>query len=713
MKADAREAMSPSELMRGLNREQRLAVETVDGPVLVVAGAGSGKTSVLTRRIAHLILHQGVPLHHLLAITFTNKAAKEMQQRVQQLVGKAASDLWMGTFHSVCVKILRRDGDRLGYDLNFTILDAEDQRTAISQAMLDLHYDPKKFDPAAVHFAISRWKNELRSESSLPVANASKNLAEVVARDVFPIYQRRLFAASSMDFDDLIGLTVRLLHEHEQVRDKYQDKFRYVHIDEYQDTNRAQYELVKLLSGKFQNLCAVGDSDQAIYAWRGADIENMMRFEQDYPEAKVILLENNYRSTQVILDAANALIQNNLRRKDKRLRAVRDGGEPITIASFSDGEAEATYVADSILMHVKDGGQPGDCAVLYRANAQSRVLEEALMKAGIPYTIVGGLTFYDRREIKDVFAYLRVLVNPKDEISLLRIVNTPKRGLGDGAMGKVIDFAHEQNITVLDALGRGRELGLTEKAAEAALEFQQRMLELTLWMEGMTVTEFLAEVLHSTGYREMYAQSRKSEDVQRLENIDELLNVTQSFDRRRGGTVSEFLAEVSLLSDVDKDKGKEQNSVRLMTVHASKGLEFHTVFLVGMEETLFPHVRSMDDDRGIEEERNLCYVAITRAKDKLHLTHCSERSVFGQISLREPSRFLQELPESLVQRVALTNDALYSFVPGDRVAHPQYGQGVVLEVHAGEEGKEVELTVMCHPSVGLKTYPKRYARPAN
>lgn len=700
------------ELLGGLNDEQRTAVQTTEGPVLVVAGAGSGKTSVLTRRIAYLLAQHLANPHQILAITFTNKAAREMQTRVQKLVGDAARDLWMGTFHSICVKILRRHADRLGYDLNFTILDSDDQRALIAQSLLDAHYDPKKFDPAAVHFVISRWKNELVTEAQLSKSRSAKNLTEAVASQIYPVYQDRLFAASSMDFDDLIGLTVKLFRNHSDVLQYYQEKFRYLHIDEYQDTNRAQYLLVRMLADQYRNLCAVGDSDQAIYAWRGADIENMLRFEKDFPEAKVILLERNYRSTETILHAANALIAQNKRRKEKNLRAVREGGWPIRVAELTDSEAEARYVADTIQAHLQSGGRPGDCAVLYRANAQSRAIEEALMSQAIPYTIVGGLTFYDRREIKDVFAYLRVLVNPKDEISLLRIANVPRRGLGDGTLGKLLDYAHAENKTLYEALASGREAGLTEKAALAAEQFYQTLEELRLWMEGMSVTEFLAEVLHGTGYRKMYAESNKTEDQQRLENIDELLTVSQSFDRRRGGSVAEFLAEVSLLSDVDKDKGKERDSVRLMTLHASKGLEFPVVFLVGMEETLFPHARSLDDEQGIEEERNLCYVGLTRAKDKLYLTYCSERTLFGQTSMREPSRFLAELPAQLVERERLTNDVIYSYSAGDKVIHPQFGEGIVLEIGKDVKTGEEQLTVMCHPRIGMKTFPKRYAKPA-
>jgi DNA helicase-2/ATP-dependent DNA helicase PcrA len=709
----SQKSVSPDSLLKGLNPEQKIAVKTTEGAVLVVAGAGSGKTSVLTRRIAYLIQVQGVPVHHILAITFTNKAAKEMKERIRHLIGEEADDLWMGTFHSMCVKVLRRDADRLGYTPTFTILDSDDQKSAVQQAMLDLNYDLKKFDAYGVQSVISRWKNELKGPKDIGKIKNSRNLNEAVAVDVYEIYQSRLFGANAMDFDDLIVNTVKLLELHEDIRTKYQDKFQYTHVDEYQDTNHAQYRLVRLLADKSKNLCVVGDSDQAIYAWRGADISNILNFERDYPNCSVVTLETNYRSTEIILEAANAVIQNNTQRKDKNLRAVRGRGEPLVVCALTDGEDEAKYVAEQVQTHVTNGGAYGDCAVLYRANAQSRAIEEAFMGQAVPYTIVGGLTFYDRREIKDVFSYLRVLVNPRDEIALLRIINTPKRGLGEQTVGKLLDYAHQEGMSLLEALAHAREAGLGEKVSESAKQFHDTLQELVLWLEGMPVSEFLAEVLHATGYRAMYAESGKKEDLQRMENIDELFSVTKSFDRRRQGTLLEFLAEVSLLSDVDKEKGKPENAVRLMTLHSSKGLEFPVVFLIGMEEGIFPHTRTLDDERGIEEERNLCYVGITRAQNSLHLAYCTERMLYGQSTMRDPSRFLSELPSSHVRRLTLTNDELYTWKPGDRVRHTQFGEGIVLEVkEVGEEGKkETHLGVMFHPSVGMKSFPKRYARP--
>ncbi|GMA49612.1 DNA helicase PcrA [Alicyclobacillus contaminans] len=707
------EELAREQLLDGLNREQRQAVETTEGPVLVLAGAGSGKTSVLTRRIAYLMQVRQVPVHQILAITFTNKAAREMRERVKKLVGDAAEDLWMGTFHSICVRILRREAERLGYTSTFTILDSDDQKSLIQQCLLDLHYDLKKFDAYPIQAHISKWKNELKGPKQVGMTKTSSNLTEAVARDVYELYQSRLMGANAMDFDDLIGNTVKLLEQHADVREAYQEKFHYLHVDEYQDTNHAQYRFAQLLAGKYRNLCVVGDSDQAIYAWRGADIRNILHFERDYPDASVITLETNYRSTEIILEAANAVIRNNTMRKEKNLRSVRGRGNPIVVCALTDGEDEARYVVEQIQQHVEAGGSYGDCAVLYRANAQSRAIEEALMGQAIPYTIVGGLTFYDRREIKDVFAYLRVLANPQDEISLLRIINTPKRGLGEQAVGKLLDYAHAESITLLEALRFGTEAGLAEKPAAAAQQLHDMLQELMLWMEGMPVTEFLAEVLHATGYRAMYAESPKKEDQQRAENIDELFSVTKSFDRRRQGTLLEFLAEVSLLSEVDKEKGKPEDAVKLMTLHASKGLEFPVVFMVGMEEGIFPHSRTLDDERAVEEERNLCYVGITRAEDVLYLTYCTERTLFGQATYKEPSRFLSELPDTHVERVTMTNDMLYDWKPGDKIRHLKYGEGIVLTVYEKGLGDnpEPQLEVMFHPSVGMKVIPKKYAKP--
>jgi DNA helicase II / ATP-dependent DNA helicase PcrA len=695
-----------AEIVKGLNPEQRQAVETTEGPLLILAGAGSGKTSVLTRRIAYLLGERGVAPFNILAITFTNKAAKEMNERIRKLVGDHAEDLWMSTFHSMCVRILRREAERIGYTNNFTILDPDDQVSAVKQAMLDLNLDIKKFDPNQIQWRISAAKNELLTPDEF-AKGAGKTLNDIAASQVYRVYQRKLQDFNAMDFDDLIMKTVELFETQQEVLDKYQEKFRYIHVDEYQDTNRAQYNLVRLLAQKYRNLCVVGDGDQAIYAWRGADISNILNFEKDYPEATTIKLEQNYRSTSTILDAANAVIRHNTMRKDKQLWSGKGQGEKISLYTAFDQEDEAHYIVEQVKNHVANGGSYSDCTVLYRANAMSRIIEEAFLQVPIPYKMLGGYTFYDRREIKDIMAYLKSLTNPQDEISLLRIINTPKRSIGSGTISKLLNFAHGRDLTLLDAMGYPEENGLPAKTAATCKEFYDTMKYLHVCQEGLSVSEYLDEVLAKTRYRDVY-NTAKEEDQSRLENIEEMFSITKSFDRRRRGTVADFLAEVSLLSDNDKEKGDEQDAVLMMTMHASKGLEFPTVFIIGCEETIFPHMRSMDDIRGIEEERNLAYVGITRAKEKLHLLHCAERTLFGNTTRNDPSRFLDEIPEEFLDRIAAVNEEADTIRTGDTVRHPQWGQGYVID-RKGEEDT-LELTIMFHPSIGEKKVLPRFTR---
>lgn len=685
----------------GLNPEQKQAVETTEGPLLILAGAGSGKTSVMTRRIAYLMTQNKVQPWNILAITFTNKAAKEMNERVEKLVGEAAADIWMSTFHSMCVKILRREAERLGYENNFSILDADEQISAIKQCMLDLNYDMKKFEPFSVLWKISAAKNELLGPDEYR-QRAGKSLLDSVAANVYREYQFKLKNINSMDFDDLIMKTVHLFEEHKDVLDAYQDKFRYIHVDEYQDTNRAQYRLVNLLAQKYRNLCVVGDSDQAIYRWRGADISNIMNFERDYPEANVIMLEQNYRSTSTVLDAANAVIQNNKQRKDKKLWSAKGQGDKISIYAALDQADEAAYVVAKVQEHVGNGGEFRDCTVLYRANAQSRAIEEVFLQAAIPYKILGGMTFYDRREIKDVMAYLKAIANPQDEISLLRIVNTPKRNIGEGTIKRLLDYAHDHDLTLLQAMEKADDADIGAKAAESVKKFHSLMSGLYWMQEGMTVTEFLQEMLKRTGYREMYETSPKEEERSRVENIDELLTVTRVFDKRRrnAGTLTDFLAETSLLSDTDKESGKKDNAVHMMSMHASKGLEFPVVFIIGAEETIFPHSRSMDTPDGIEEERNLCYVAITRAQEKLHICYCTERTLFGQLQMNDPSRFLDEIPEELVEKSGSDFQVVPRWEIGMRVRHPQWGVGVIMDKTGKDD--ELELEITFHSKHGTK-----------
>lgn len=678
-------------IIQGLNPQQQEAVETTAGPLLILAGAGSGKTSVMTRRIAYLLAQQSVQPWNILAITFTNKAAKEMNERVEKLVGEAADDIWMSTFHSMCVKILRREAERLGYENNFSILDPDDQMSAIKQCMLDLNYDMKQFDPFSVHWKISAAKNELIGPDEFKL-RAGKSLLDSVAANVYREYQHKLNSINAFDFDDLIFKTVQLFEDQPDVLETYQEKFQYIHVDEYQDTNRAQYKLVKLLAGKYRNLCVVGDSDQAIYRWRGADISNILNFERDYPDAKVIMLEQNYRSTNTILQAANAVIQHNTRRKDKNLWSAKGHGDKISLYAALDQADEAAYIIAKVQEHVGNGGQFRDCTVLYRANAQSRAVEEAFLQAAVPYKILGGMTFYDRREIRDVMAYLKAIANPQDEISLLRIVNVPKRNIGEGTIKRLLDYAHDNGLSLLEAMGQAKRADLGAKATESVQKFHLLMTDLHWLQEGLTVTEFVQEMLRRTGYREMYETSPKEEDRNRLENIDELLTVTRAFDKRRHGTLADFLAETSLLSDTDKESGKKDNAVHMMTMHASKGLEFPIVFAVGMEESIFPHARSMDSTDGIEEERNLCYVAITRAQEKLHLTYCTERTIFGQTQMNEPSRFLSELPEELMEKSGSDFEVIPRWEIGLRVRHPQWGIGVIMDLSGKDDELELEIT---------------------
>ena len=696
-----------ADIVKGLNPEQKSAVETTEGPLLILAGAGSGKTSVLTRRIAYLLGVRKVSPFNILAITFTNKAAKEMNERIQKLVGDAAEDLWMSTFHSMCVRILRREAERLGFKNNFSIFAADDQTSLIKQSMLDLNLDIDKFDPNQIQWRISGAKNELLTPDDF-AKTAGKKLQDIAASQVYRVYQRKLQDYNAMDFDDLIMKTVELFETQPDVLETYQDKFLYIHVDEYQDTNRAQYKMVKLLAAKNRNLCVVGDGDQAIYAWRGADISNILNFEKDYPEATTIKLEQNYRSTSTILDAANAVIRNNTRRKDKALWSAKGKGDKISVYTALDQEDESQYIVQQVKDHVANGGKHGDCTVLYRANAMSRVIEEAMLQAAMPYKLLGGMTFYDRREIKDVMAYLKTLANPEDEISLLRIINTPKRSIGKGTVQKLLDFAHDRDLTLLDAMGLPQENGLPPKMGESCKEFYDMMKYLHLVQEGLNVTEYLSEVLDRTNYRQIYHTSKEDDQI-RLENIDEMFSITKSFDRRRRGTVQDFLAEVSLLSDNDKEKGDDGDAVLMMSMHASKGLEFPICFVVGCEETIFPHQRSMDTIEGIEEERNLAYVAITRAREKLHMTHCAERMLYGQTQRNDPSRFLDEIPEEFLDRTMGTNDLPDdTWKVGDMIKHPQWGQGMIIDKRGAEE--TLELTIMFHPSIGEKKVTPRYTR---
>lgn len=640
-----------------LNPKQREAAVATQGPLLIMAGAGSGKTRVLTHRIAYIIGKRLAAPWSILAITFTNKAAREMQERVSKLVGPSGRDIWVSTFHSMCVRILRKDIERIGFTSNFSILDSTDQLSVVRNIMKDNNIDVKKIEPKSVQAAISGAKNELVSPEKYE-ETAGDYFQKIVAK-VYTQYQKRLKANNSADFDDLIMLTIQLFKEVPEVLEFYQNKFRYIHVDEYQDTNRAQYMLCKLLAAGHQNLCVVGDSDQSIYRWRGADITNILNFEKDYPNAKTILLEQNYRSTSNILDAANSVIKNNLGRRAKNLWTDQSGGEKITVYQGDSEHEEGYFVAREIRNNRQAGRRFDAHAILYRTNAQSRVMEEILIKSEIPYQIVGGIKFYDRKEIKDILAYLRLISNPDDDISLLRIINEPKRGLGDTTMAKVQAEAQQQGVSIFRFLNEGDGLlgdGLyhldIQNRAKAALgQFRDMMHALSSMVEYLSVTELTEKMLEMTDFRAEFIRENSLESKSRLENIEEFLSVTQEFEERNEDkSLVAFLTDLALIADIDsmnKDDEESGDAVVLMTMHSAKGLEFPVVFIVGMEEGVFPGNRAYQDNEEMEEERRLAYVGITRAEKKLYLTCARSRLLYGRTNSNAPSRFLEEIPDSL------------------------------------------------------------------
>jgi len=644
-----------------LNPMQKEAAVTTEGPLLIMAGAGSGKTRVLTHRIAYIISKRLAAPWSILAITFTNKAAREMQERVSKLVGPSGRDIWVSTFHSMCVRILRKDIDKIGFGSNFSILDSTDQLSVIRNVMKDNNLDVKKFEPKAVQAAIGAAKNELVSPAQYEQKQG--DYFESIVAKVYGQYQRRLKANNSLDFDDLLLLTIQLFKDSPEVLDFYQNKFKYLHVDEYQDTNKAQYTLCKMLAGKHRNICVVGDSDQSIYRWRGADITNILNFEKDYPEARSILLEQNYRSTSNILDAANAVIKNNLGRKAKKLWTDRSGGEKITVYQGDSEHEEGYFVAGEIRKNRQNGFRYGDHAILYRTNAQSRVVEEILIKSEIPYQIVGGIKFYDRKEIKDILSYLRLISNPDDDNSLLRIVNVPKRGLGDTTIAKVQEEAARKGVSILRLLNEGDGLlgdGLyhldIQGRAKAALgSFRDLIGNLSAMVEYLSVTELTEKLLEMSEYRLELQRENTLESKARLENIEEFLSVTQEFEKRNDDkSLLSFLTELALVADIDSmdDEGEDAgDAVVLMTMHSAKGLEFPVVFIVGMEEGVFPGNRSLMDSEEMEEERRLAYVGITRAEKKLYLTCARMRLLYGRTSANAPSRFLGEIPNELKEAV--------------------------------------------------------------
>ncbi|WP_339148742.1 MULTISPECIES: DNA helicase PcrA [unclassified Sutcliffiella] len=640
-------------LLEGLNPMQKEAVKKTDGPLLIMAGAGSGKTKVLTHRIAYLMTEKQVAPWNILAITFTNKAAREMKERVEKLLGPAAEDIWISTFHSMCVRILRRDIDRIGINRNFTILDTTDQLSVIKNILKDRNIDPKKFEPRTILGTISSAKNELMNPEQYakqPLGPYEQQVAEI-----YTDYQKRLKKNQALDFDDLIMTTIHLFKRVPEVLEYYQRKFQYIHVDEYQDTNRAQYTLVNLLADRLKNLCVVGDSDQSIYRWRGADIANILSFEKDYPNAEVVLLEQNYRSTKRILEAANRVIDNNIGRKKKNLWTENDEGQKIIHYQADSEKSEAQFVVGKMreLMQKDPTRTLGDFAILYRTNAQSRVMEEMLLMSNINYTIVGGTKFYDRKEIKDILAYLRLIANPDDDISLQRIVNVPKRGIGATTVDKIANYAAQHDISIYTALAEVDLIGVSGRATSQLKEFRALIEGYVQMQEYISVTELVEEVLEKSGYREMLKADKTIESQSRLENIDEFLSVTKNFEEKYDDkSLVAFLTDLALVADIDKldeEDPAQQEGVILMTLHAAKGLEFPVVFLIGMEEGVFPHSRSLFEEAEMEEERRLAYVGITRAEEQLFITNAQMRTLFGRTNINPPSRFIKEIPEELLE----------------------------------------------------------------
>lgn len=633
--------------LTSLNPMQRLAVENTEGPLLVLAGAGSGKTRVLTYRVAHL-MENGVPAWKILAITFTNKAAKEMKERVLALAGSAAEDCWISTFHACCAKILRRDIEKLGYKRSFTIYDEDDRNAVIKQCMKALEMDEKQYPPRMLKSVISDAKNRLLSPEEW-FQESDKTFREKKMMEAFQRYESTLKDNNALDFDDLLVKTLQLMADNPPVLQYYQDKFSYILVDEYQDTNAAQYELVKLLASRSRNLCVVGDDDQSIYGWRGADIRNILDFEKDFADAKVVKLEQNYRSTGNILDAANQVIAHNTGRKEKALWTEAGEGERLGVYRALDERDEAAFIAQMSAKIVREGEKPGEIAVLYRTNSQSRVLEEAFVRAGIPYRVYGGTKFYDRKEVKDLIAYMRVLVNPDDDVSCRRVINEPKRAIGDSTVETLLAYARENEMSLMTAALSCDDAGLPARAKTAVAGFGEMMVELTEQLYESAPDKFLETLIEKTGYVEALKKSKDEEAQNRIENIQELQGAVAEFMRLNPeGSVADFLENVALVTDMDSME-ESRGSVTLMTLHAAKGLEFNCVFLAGMEDGVFPLSRAMTEPDQMEEERRLCYVGITRARKRLFLSCAASRMLYNNRTSNPPSQFLSEIPPRLIR----------------------------------------------------------------
>ncbi|MEK4230844.1 DNA helicase PcrA [Solibacillus sp. FSL H8-0538] len=741
-------------LLAGMNPQQAEAVKTTEGPLLIMAGAGSGKTRVLTHRIAYLIVEKEVYPSKILAITFTNKAAREMRERIDGVLGNGTTEsMWVSTFHSMCVRILRRNIDRIGFSKSFSILDSSDQLSVVKNVLKELNIDPKQYDPRAILNAISSAKNECITSDQFKANMNINNPFEKIAAQVYEGYEKRLRKNQSLDFDDLIMTTIQLFERVPDVLEYYQNKFQYIHVDEYQDTNHSQYKLVQMLAKKFRNICVVGDSDQSIYRWRGADIGNILSFEKDYKEAKVIMLEQNYRSTQRILEAANSVIENNKNRYPKKLRTDNSEGEKIQLYKAYNEQEEAQYVVQTIQkLSNEDGYKLDDFAILYRTNAQSRVMEDVLVKSNMNYQIVGGTKFYDRKEIKDLLAYLRLIANNDDDLSLARIINEPKRAIGATSFEKMARYAIEQDRSIFDAMQELVFMGLTGKAAAAADQFYLMIRALSDKQEQISVTELVEEVIEKSGYRKMLQAEKSIEAESRLENIEEFLSVTKAFEERsEDQSLVAFLTDLALVADIDAldEEEKAKGTIILMTMHAAKGLEFPVVFIIGMEENIFPHSRSLESEDEMAEERRLAYVGITRAEQRLYLSCAGSRTIFGRTGYNAPSRFLKEIAEDVVEQVSkansksINNESLpfsarrydratqkrslgavqnptsqtsrlastggdaFGWKVGDKAAHSKWGTGMVVSVRG--EGDGMELDIAFPQPVGIKRLLAKYA----
>jgi len=689
-------AVKPDEYLADLNPAQREAVLQTEGPLLVVAGAGSGKTRLLTRRVVHLIAAAGAKPNEILAITFTNKAAGEMRSRLEDLLGQTARAIWILTFHAACGRILRREAARLGYKSNFTIYDQADQVRLTKDCLEELERDPKRFVPRGIHAQISNAKNQLVSPDEY--ASRVASFYDQTVADVYKLYQTKMHNSNAVDFDDMLYLTVEVLERFPEAREKWQKAFRYVLVDEYQDTNHAQYRLLQLLAERHRNLCAVGDPDQSIYAFRGADIRNILEFERDFPGTRLIALEQNYRSTNTVLRAANAVIAHNRERKEKNLFSELGEGPPVRALEVEDEHAEARFVAAEVAGLIEDGWSGREIAVFYRTNAQSRVLEDVLVRQGVPYQVIGGPRFYERAEIKDLVAYLQAIDNPADAVSLARAANRPRRGIGDASLARLRTWADANGESLFAALGHAEAAGLGPAQVRAVSSLQTLLLSLQSAAQELSVSELVERVLDQSGYLEGLEAERTIEARGRIENLSELVGSAQEYeDASPEPSLSGYLQEISLYSDQDALRDQE-SLVTLMTIHNAKGLEFGAVFLIGMEDGIFPHVRSIEE-QGVEEERRLAYVGMTRAKERLTLTHTATRSLFGTRAHNLPSRFLDELPQGEIVRERLRPFSWSSSSPatvlvepradapalatGDSVRHATLGEGVVVAIEAG------------------------------